>query len=705
MKNFKGIFGILLCIVIFCISIQFTYSETIKQTYKDSIKTFKLGDINVGGDYINQKITEKNIIRIPMKIINSLDAPSMNQLRFVMPSASIRTNSRGEATMTLRGASERQFAMFFDGMPLSIPWDGRGDLNFIPTDVIGGININNSTTSMLYGANILGGIAEIRTYERISQGYGNNFKVQANQNGEVWTSNNFDFKTGDFNSLLNFSYLTSPGISLPSNTENLNYQSIDDNNRDLRTNTNQNRVNFFGRTEYEIDESSKMSLSLNYTKDAKGVQAESYQPLSNVRLWEYPNRNRLFSIFNFEKSFGFEKDFNLKTTLWFDNYNQEISTFKDINFEQDTNLTGSQNDKDLTFGARVIGNYKISKNDVINVSLNTLYSKHNEIAVNLTNLQDVNTNYNLDFSQITSSLGFDYSHLFSSDFTAKIGAAYDIHTTPLTGNFPELYNQSMSDYALFLNLNYQLTDEINLNWATNRRTRFPSMREALSGSLNRFLANPNLAPETGILNDLSVVFQINNLKTKLTGFYNLYDNLIIQVRLNREEDKDRRRVRVNLQNSIVSGFELSNEYKTNDFTFLLNFSYINTDIANNDSTVIFINGSKVVRKNETKIDTLENRPTLFSGFVINYKISQDFDSQIEIDYVGNSFQPDADGIYREIKGNAIFNLRFNHDFTINEENLLSIFVRMNNILDTFRESQLGIIEPGRTFIFGLNYRI
>lgn len=705
MQNFKGIFGILLCIVIFFMSIQFTYSETIKQIYKDSIKTFKLGDINVGGDYINRKITEKNIIRIPMKIINSLDAPSMNQLRFVMPSASIRTNSRGEATMTLRGASERQFAMFFDGMPLSIPWDGRGDLNFIPTDVIGGININNSTTSMLYGTNILGGIAEIRTYERISQGYGNNFKVQANQNGEVWTSNNFDFKMGDFNSLLNVSYLTSPGITLPNNIENLNYQSIDDNNRDLRTNTNQNRVNFFGRTEYEIDESSKMSLSLNYTKDAKGVQAESYQPPSNVRLWEYPNRNRLFSIFNFEKSFGFEKDFNLKTTLWFDNYNQEISTFKDINFEQDTNLTGSQNDKDLTFGARVIGNYKISKNDVINVSLNTLYSKHNEIAVNLTNLQDVNTNYNLDFSQITSSLGFDYSHLFSSDFTAKIGAAYDIHTTPLTGNFPELNNQSMSDYALFLNLNYQLTNEINLNWATNRRTRFPSMREALSGSLNRFLANSNLAPETGILNDLSVVFQSNNLKTKLTGFYNLYDNLIIQVRLNKEEDKDRRRVRVNLQNSIVSGFELSNEYKTNDFTFLLNFSYINTDIANNDSTVIFINGSKVVRKNETKIDTLENRPTLFSGFVINYKISQDFDSQIEIDYVGNSFQPDADGIYKEIKGDAIFNLRFNHDFTINEENLLSIFVRMNNILDTFRESQLGIIEPGRTFIFGLNYRI
>lgn len=705
MKNFKRIFEVLLYIVLFNTTIQYSYSETKTILKKDSVKTFRLGDINVGGDYINQKITEKNIIRIPMKIINSLDAPTMNQLRFVMPSASVRTNSRGEATMTLRGASERQFALFFDGMPLSIPWDGRGDLNFIPTDVIGGININNSTTSMLYGANILGGIAEIRTYERFNQGYGNQFKIQANQNGEVWTSNNFDFKTGDFNSLLNVSYLTSPGISLPSNTDNLNYQSDKDNERDLRTNTNQNRVNIFGRTEYEIDESSKMSLSVNYTQDAKGVQAESYQPISNVRLWEYPNRNRLFSIFNLEKSFGVDNDFNLKTTLWFDNYNQEILTFKDIDFDQDSNRTGSQLDNDQTFGARVIGNYKISSSDVVNISFNTLYSKHNEIAVNLTNLQDLNTNYNLDFSQLTSSFGFDYSHLFSTDFTAKIGAAYDIHTTPLAGNFPELNNQSMNDYAMFLNLNYQLTDELNLNWATNRRTRFPSMREALSGALNRFVANPNLAPETGVLNDLSATYQTHNLKTKLTGFYNLYDNMIIQVRLNRDEDQNRRRVRVNLQNSTVSGFELSNEYKTNDFTFILNFSYINTDISNNDSTTLFINGNKVVRTNETKIDTLENRPTLFSGLVVNYKLTQDLDTQLEMDYVGQSFQPDADGIYREIKGNAIFNLRFNHNFIIQDENLLSIFVRMNNIFDTFRESQLGIIEPGRTFTFGLNYRI
>ena len=677
---------------------QFSYSqEKNKNLLKtDTIKTFKLGEISVGSDKFTQKINEITTTVVPFKIINDLDASSINKLRYVLPSSAIRTNSRGEATMQLRGATERQLAVFFDGMPLNIPWDGRADMSFVPTDILGNININNSTSSVLYGANVLGGAIELNTFERSSDGWGSSFRIQSNQLGEIWTSESIDFRAGAFNNLFNVSYMTSHGLALPSDGESLNYQNKTDTDDNIRTNTAQNRINIFARSEYEIDELSKISLSLNYTKDDKGVQAESFQPVQNVRLWQYPNRDRLFSILNFEKAINSNNDFVLKATVWYDSYNQEINAYKDISFSDDTSKTGNQLDNDITIGARISGSLKLDNTTYLNIAANTLFSEHNEKAVDFTNLTNTNTNYNLDFSQQTSSIGVDLVKDFSSEFIFKIGGAYDIHTTPLTGNFKELENTSINDYAVFVNLNYNLNENIDLSWVTNRRSRFPAMREALSGALNRFIANPSLKPESGIINELGISYKEDNFKTKLTGFYNLYDNLIVQIRLNKTQDLDRRRQRVNLQKANVSGLEWTNEYKYKDLGLRFNLTYINTVVNFSSDTSNF---------DKIRIDTLDNRPSLLSGLVLNYRVTDDFTSQLEMDYLGKSYQVDSDGYYQTIKGNALVNLRLNYNFQIGDSQLFDVFLRVNNILDTFRESQLGIIDAGRNINLGLTYKI
>jgi outer membrane receptor for ferrienterochelin and colicin len=222
------------------------------------------------------------------------------------------------------------------------------------------------------------------------------------------------------------------------------------------------------------------------------------------------------------------------------------------------------------------------------------------------------------------------------------------------------------------------------------------MREALSGALNRFVANPSLKPETGIINELGISYKEDNFKTKLTGFYNLYDNLIVQIRLTKAQDPDRRRQRVNLQKADVMGLEWTNEYKYKDLGLRFNLTYMNTDVNFSSDTSSF---------DKIRLDTLDNRPSLLSGLVVNYSVTDAFTPQLEVDYVGESYQVDSDGYYQTIKGNPLLNLRLNYNFQIDDSQLLDVFIRVNNLFDTFRESQLGIIETGRSVNLGLTYKI
>jgi outer membrane receptor for ferrienterochelin and colicin len=105
----------------------------------------------------------------------------------------------------------------------------------------------------------------------------------------------------------------------------------------------------------------------------------------------------------------------------------------------------------------------------------------------------------------------------------------------------------------------------------------------------------------------------------LTGFYNLYDNLIVQIRLNKTQDLDRRRQRVNLQKANVSGLEWTNEYKYKDLGLRFNLTYINTVVNFSSDTSNF---------DKIRIDTLDNRPSLLSGLVLIYRVTDDFTSQL-----------------------------------------------------------------------------
>ena len=153
----------------------------------DSLLSYDLQEVVVQSEHWEQQHTS-TVQRLPLATIEQAAAPSAAQVARYIPSAHVTTNSRGETLVYMRGAAERQTAIFFDGASLNIPWDNRLDLALIPTGIIGGMTVTKGAAAIEYGANVLGGVINLTSPALASEGrfteasvlYGTAETVQAN---------------------------------------------------------------------------------------------------------------------------------------------------------------------------------------------------------------------------------------------------------------------------------------------------------------------------------------------------------------------------------------------------------------------------------------------------------------------------------------------------------------------------------------------
>ena len=76
----------------------------------------------------------------------------------------LRTNSRGQSVIRIRGAEERQTLVFLDGAPFTAPWDGRADLAFLPAGLIDRIEVTRGLAPIEYGPNAVAGAVDLVTH-------------------------------------------------------------------------------------------------------------------------------------------------------------------------------------------------------------------------------------------------------------------------------------------------------------------------------------------------------------------------------------------------------------------------------------------------------------------------------------------------------------------------------------------------------------
>lgn len=633
---------------------------------EDSVRVYKIGEVVITDSKL-EKLSPSKMDVVNYYRINRIDANSFTELTQVIPSTKVRTNSRGESMLYIRGASERQLGLFFDGVQMNIPWDNRMDLTFVPTDMIGQIVIDKQASSILYGPNVLGGAVSINTQERTSEGIGLSLKLQDNDANTKMYSVSNDGRFGNFNYIANISYLKSDGFLMSKDApDDLKNQNVGSH---IRTNTDQKRLNAYLRGEMKFDENTTVGLSFSFTNQEKGVGANT-DTLNDPRYWRYPERNRFLTTLNAWHSFDDNKTWQLRGTLWFDAFDQKIESYKDFSY---TELDLTQKDEDNTFGGRIILDFNPVENHTISYVLNAFSTNHDE---------QIDNDEKTKFEQITLSTGLEYKGKYDL-LSYSLGAVLDYNKTPKTGIFTDYEGNSSTDFGASLSVKYEATDEFAVFGELSRRTRFPTMREQFSGALKKFKVNPDLKPETGILAELGAVFELERAYVKIAGFANFYDDLIVQKKVSTE---DNRKIRYNLADANIIGAEI-------------NFFWNPINTLNFEGYFTYMNSKG--EESGKEYEHLDNKPDYISSINLNYTFDFGLKLLAETELTGKQYEF-TDPIYQEIDASTVFNFRASYQFFPINNIQTEIYARINNITDEFRYSQFGFPEPGRMVTMGIS---
>ncbi|GJQ33478.1 MAG: TonB-dependent receptor [Ignavibacteriaceae bacterium] len=649
------------------------------QELPDSVvKTYNLGEISVTGFKI-EELAVPQITKIDFMELRKADALDLSRLQKNIPSGRIRTNSRGESILFLRGAGERQLGLFFDGVPYNVPWDNRFDLTFLPLDVVGEVAVSQNANSVLYGPNVLGGAVNVNTYERGSDG--SNASLSFNgSNAETYSASaSYDLRKGKFNFIASGSWLDSKGSTMPSGTP-LGLINQDPEAKYI-TNSDRKRISLFTRGEWHFSDDAKTGFSVNFVSGSKGVSPETHIPTADARLWRYPEWHRLMISSN--SKFKLSSKTDLTAVLWFDNFGQKIDTYSGLDF---ATVSESQKDKDVSFGGRLSSSYRINEQHALTGVFNFQTTSHNEGIFNSGNTQTSD----LDYTGSLLSAGLEYSFKLDG-FSVVAGGLFDLDMKGKTGAFAQYENTNTSAPGLFASASYMLSENWEVFAGVTYRNRFPSLREQFSGALNRFKANPDLKPEKGTLTDFGFIYSDGPIRVKLSGFYNSYTDLITQIRLTAAQDPQRRRMRVNLADARIIGAEAV-------------FSWKPSRVFALDGNITWMDAKgKADGVSEDKID---NKPEVLGGLSIEVRPIRQLGISLETELTGMQVEtnPSAPAQKLEIAGSAVFNARVAWSLVAASWSA-DLFVRANNIFDHYRVYQLGIIEPGRSITGGVSFRL
>lgn len=84
--------------------------------------------------------------------MKALDKQNVAQALSVVPGVVLqKSGSRNEEQVKVRGFDSRQVPVYFDGVPIYVPYDGNLDLARILTNNLGAVEVSKGYSSLLQG--------------------------------------------------------------------------------------------------------------------------------------------------------------------------------------------------------------------------------------------------------------------------------------------------------------------------------------------------------------------------------------------------------------------------------------------------------------------------------------------------------------------------------------------------------------------------
>ncbi len=642
----------------------------------DSLRTYALDEIVVV-DVPRGERAPNTLQRLPLAGIALADASSADEIIRLIPAAHVQTNSRGESHVYLRGARERQVAVFFDGALLSVPWDNRFDLSLMPANVIGGIVVAKGAVSVLHGANTIGGSVDLKP-RTVSNGGGlSELEVAAGSAGLVQGRLTQLSRVSEVDYGLSVGYSSRGGLTLPTD-HNLAFSQL---RTGRRTNTDRALMDVFGRVTRRLGNGGRIGFTLMHVDAEQGVAPEGHldPDQSRVRYWRYPYRRNSMAIVGTDVPVG-GRGAHVRGAIWLGRFAQSIQQYESAGYAL---LVNRQDDRDRTAGARFVLHQPV-RSGTIRLALNLLTSRHVQADYTRDPAGSLQPDAaDLRFGQHIWSLGTEYEWQSTRRLMWQIGGSLDGSATPVTGDKPAR-NPEMA-VSVTTGLRYAFDERTALRLSAGRKTRFPTMRELFGEALGRFLLNPELEAESSVMVETGLEIRTRRFEGESVVFFERsYDTIDQRFVLLPDEERARRQ-RINRAGGRAVGVEIVGRGRlAAGLTLAGHVTWVRAQTFNAGETV----------------QAIETPEWLGIG-TLRYNSRSGFSLLLQSLYTGRAYGLDESNSLVPLATSVAFNVRGGYRLTTGRV-VTEVFGRVDNVSDVLTLPQPGLPGPGRTFRFGLD---
>lgn len=463
-----------------------------KQSEAEKNQVFKLGEVEVLGKVAESKNT--TVDRIYNDEMRLFDANNVATAADLAPGVTLTgVGARNELELNIRGFGMREIPVFLDGVPIYDTYYGYPPLAEFSTYGISEMVISKGFTSVLYGPNTMGGAINLVTMKPQKEfevnggsGYGTGDTYHGYMNfgsnqGKWYLEAGGSYENqGDFPLSGSF---TPTIIHGPGGT--VGYQG--DGERDGSNFDDWIAHVKLGFTPNDTDE---YAISFMKLEEEKGVPPYvGTDPNNSARWWTWPNWD--FQDIHFNSNTAIGNDSYVKTTAFYDTYDNEIYSFTNSNYNVIKSPPGYSFDStynDYSYGASMEAGTKLVPYNDIKFAFHFKDDVHTSWetipATTITHDEDR-----------TYSFGLEDTVSFTKRLYSIVGISYDRLSTVEAQDVPGYPLLSFHSWNPQIGLFYKLSDTGTIHASVEDKSRLPTLFERYSYSLKPGLPNPFLQPE------------------------------------------------------------------------------------------------------------------------------------------------------------------------------------------------------------------
>jgi len=607
--------------------------------------------------------------------MKELDKQNVAQALATMPGVVLqKSGGRNELLVKVRGLDSRQVPIFFDGVPIYIPYDGNLDLSRFLTSDIASLEVSKGYSSFLQGPNQMGGAINITTPKPTKplagsigfrQGWSRSSTNAYDTHASFAASNDLGYIQ------LSGSQLKQDFLGLPHGTNN---PIAGRDGKMINSSANDKRgMVKVGFTPRANDEYSLTYINQDGEKDNPPYAGSSSQ---KSRYWQWPQYDKESYYYQGITHLG--ERYTLKSRLYHDTFKNTLLMYNSL--ADLRSRTGSYSHySDYSTGAGLQFSADMREADLLSFAVNWKDDVHREKAA-------ISAPYDR-YKDRTWSLASEYQWAAADNLDIVAGISYDWRDSlegmkhEKNGTITRYDDNSPSAFNWEVMSKYHFENESTLALSVADRSRFPTLKERYTTSKPAYnklaIVNPQLKAERARSLDLTLSGNFTpQWSYEVSAYYNRVSDAILSHSIDADTTQNQNSGRVD-----YTGLDLG--LKGSPFAMLdvgLSYGLIHADPKRQD------------------IGKITSLPVhTFTGW-LKFTPWQPLQVTLSEEARSSSYG-NTDGS-QKAAGFAVTHLRadyaIGHGFSVNAS--------VNNLFDTRYVYSEGFIEEGRNYWAGVEYK-